>query len=99
MDYGHLKLAAGISNGKIISPDTVLGTTYKWAYNASCYAVKTTAGVHTHVVLRNTTNYACWVKRSPGTSVNAGIRLGLVGGNFGGSSSRNLDRRPCPSNY
>jgi hypothetical protein len=82
--YGHLNsvpssIATG-AYGKSISLGTTLGYLKKWPYSATCYAVNTNEGVHTHFEAYNYVGYSCWTVNSK-TSYPVGTRIGFLGSN------------------
>jgi hypothetical protein len=86
--YGHLdSYSAQVTTHKNLTLGSVIGKTKNWGYDASCYQVTTSSGVHTHVAFTSVNAWACMGPQSAlGKSRSTGQWIGIVGD--GGKAAR-----------
>jgi hypothetical protein len=89
IQYVHVNTPWANGHTQDISNGTLLGTTKFWSYDADCWQVSTSSGVHVHLESGNTpaTEKACYVSLTSGSTYSASTIISRVG-NTGVTTSR-----------
>jgi len=82
MSYGHLDaVPGGIVPGASVAVGGTVGKTKLWSYQAGCWEVTNTGGVHTHFTAYNYHNYACYLDKSE-QYLSYNTSIGRIGGAY-----------------
>ncbi len=93
--YGHLS-SVPVAAGQWISQDTIIGSLAQYGYQAGCWEVRTSEGVHTHVTGYNLRGYSCYVDVGSRSFQSAGVTIGAVGGTLGAGVRSQCSSDPTP---
>ena len=80
--YGHLSNVS-VSVDQWFGSGTALGELAQYPYQAGCWEVSSSGGVHTHVTGYNLADYSCYIDVGSGSRLAAGTPIGVVGGAYG----------------